>query len=307
MTPVLLKTRHECSLIDLTNLTMAGFLILLYLLALPGLPHPYLSLALYMFLILLVGSTVLLREHFRGRRFTPLLIFTLTVLFLFIAFESLGLTLSHVNPRRYDWFMVAVDHALLGVHPTLWLEPFIRPWATELLYIFYALYFPLPVILLVWMLQKRRYQRVSDGIFRYLICYYGAYATYFLLPVRGPRFELTALHAVPLKGLYLSEPVRRIIDFLEPNKLDAFPSLHAAILGITVILAFRENRVLFRWFMGCGLGILVSLVYLRYHYVVDVIAGLIWAAVSWYFGGWVAGRFGAVLAPHFGEGSGCLS
>jgi len=307
MTPALLKPRHGYSLIDLTNLTMTGFLIFLYLLALPALPHPYLSLVLYMFLILLVGSTVLLREQYIGRRFTPLLIFTLTVLFLFTAFESLGLTLSYVNPRRYDWFMLAADHALFGVHPTLWLEPVIRPWATELMYLFYAFYFPMPVILLVWMLQKRRYQSVSDGIFRYLLCYYGAYAIYFLVPVRGPRFELTTLHEVPLRGLCLSEPIRRIIDFLEPNKLDAFPSLHAAILGVTVILAFRENRTLFMWFMGCGLGILVSLVYLRYHYVVDVIAGLIWAAASWYLGGWLAGRFGSGLAPHFGQRNGCLS
>ncbi|MDT8396331.1 MAG: phosphatase PAP2 family protein [bacterium] len=289
------------SLIDLTNLLMAGFLLVFYFLALPRIPNPLQAPAWYLILVLLVESSVRVRERYDGRRLAPPLIFLLTVLFLFVAFESIALTLPHFNPRRYDWLMAAADHTLFGLHPTVWLEGFSSPVLTEALYILYAFYFPMPVILLGWMLARGRYRAVSDGVFRYLLCYYGAYVAYFLVPVQGPRFYLAHLQGDRLSGLFLSEPIRKLIDLLEPNKLDAFPSLHAAILLVTLMLAFRENRAMFRWFLGCGVGILVSLVYLRYHYVVDLIAGLVWAVAGWHLGGWIIRKCGAGLAPHFGE------
>ncbi len=296
------RALRQHSPVDLLNLGMVG---ILFGFSLPALRKPALLPAvipLYLFLVALVESTVLLRKSrgpIRGRRSA---IFLLTVLFLFTAFESLALTLPSFNPLRYDGVMAAADWALFGNHPTVFLERFAHPALTEILYVLYAFYFPMPVILLVWMLRKERLGAAADGTLRYLVCYYGAYMTYFFIPVRGPRFHLAHLQGEPLTGLLLSEPLRRFIDLLEPNKLDAFPSLHAAILLVTLLLAYRENRSLFRWFAVPGAGIFVSLVYLRYHYVVDVLAGLVWGWVSWRIGGWVTGRFGPGLAPHFGEG-----
>ena len=289
------------SLIDLTNLLMVGVLFLFYLFALQDLPNLLLAPFLYLFLILMVESTVFLRGRFRGRSLAAPLVFLLTVLFLFVAFESLALTLPYFNPQRYDWLMTAADHALFGFHPTIWLEGVIHPALTEGMYILYAFYFPMPVILLGWMLARRRYRAVSDGVFRYLLCYYGAYVVYFFVPVQGPRFHLANLQSVELTGWLLSDPIRGLIDLFEPNKLDAFPSLHAAILLVTLILAFRENKAMFRWFLGIGSGILVSLVYLRYHYFVDVVAGLAWGWVSWWLGGRLSNRYNSAMASHFGD------
>src|SRR5205085_1117485 len=82
------------------------------------------------------------------------------------------------------------------------------------------------------------------AILALLVCYYGAYACYFALPALGPRFHLPAL-AAPPTGVVLAEPIRRLIDVLEPNKLDCFPSLHAAILFVTMAVARRETPPLF--------------------------------------------------------------
>jgi len=40
---------------------------------------------------------------------------------------------------------------------------------------------------------------------------------------------------------------------------------------------FRLHRKTFRWLLPFGIGIIVSTVYLRYHYVVDVVAGALLA------------------------------
>jgi membrane-associated phospholipid phosphatase len=271
------------------------------LLSLPHLAHPAAAWILYLFLILTVEAGVVARGRCRQSALLSSVLFCLTVLFLFAAFESLALTLPYFNSHRYDGLMAAADRSLLGVDPTLFLEKFTHPAITEVLYVLYAFYFPMPVILLVWMLRRGRLSAAADGTLRYLVCYYGAYIAYFFIPVRGPRFYLAHLQGEPLTGLLLSEPIRRLIDLLEPNKLDAFPSLHAAILLITLILAFRENRTMFRWFLALGAGIVVSLVYLRYHYLADVLAGLLWGAASWWLGGLAGRKFGPALAAHYGE------
>jgi membrane-associated phospholipid phosphatase len=100
--------------------------------------------------------------------------------------------------------------------------------------------------------------------------------------------------------VFLAEPVRRLIDALEPNKLDAFPSLHAAILLVTMVAARAESRRLFRAFLPVAVGITVSLVYLGYHWVVDVVAGFLWAPFAIWLSGLLARRLEGRCPPHFG-------
>jgi membrane-associated phospholipid phosphatase len=49
-----------------------------------------------------------------------------------------------------------------------------------------------------------------------------------------------------------------------------------------------------------AIGITVSLVYCRYHYVTDVIAGIAWALIAYRIAVWVYPRVRARSAPHFG-------
>jgi membrane-associated phospholipid phosphatase len=195
--------------------------------------------------------------------------------------------------------MANIDHALLGVNPTVWIEQWAQPLLTDVLYLFYFFYFPMPLIMLGWMYAKGKLQEAEESFFLYLFCYYGAYILYFFIPVEGPRFYLNGLQNVALDGVVLSEPIRRLIDTLEPNKLDAFPSLHAAILTMTMLLTYRHNRKLFHAFIPCAIGITVSLVYLRYHYVIDVIVGFVWAIMSYQFAGKVYRSVRPALVPHF--------
>jgi hypothetical protein len=42
--------------------------------------------------------------------------------------------------RDYDPLLIAIDHALFGVHPTQWLAQFANPLSTEILQIAYSLF-----------------------------------------------------------------------------------------------------------------------------------------------------------------------
>jgi membrane-associated phospholipid phosphatase len=53
-----------------------------------------------------------------------------------------------------------------------------------------------------------------------------------------------------------------------------FPSGHTMIAAAVLIVAFRRARRLFWFLLPVGIGLIVSTVYCRYHYLVDVLAGL---------------------------------
>src|SRR5712691_3532477 len=112
-------------------------------------------------------------------------------------------------------------------------------------------------------------------MYRYSIYYF----LYFLTPARGPRFYLAAYHTLPLTGLWLTTPLQAILDALEGIQRDAFPSGHTAIAIIVLAMAARYQRRLFSPLMGIAVSLMISTVYLRYRYAIDVIAGVLLAVL----------------------------
>jgi membrane-associated phospholipid phosphatase len=55
---------------------------------------------------------------------------------------------------------------------------------------------------------------------------------------------------------------------------DAFPSGHALLSMIVIVMSWRLHRPTFRVVVGPALGCVVATMALRYHYVVDVAASL---------------------------------
>jgi membrane-associated phospholipid phosphatase len=189
----------------------------------------------------------------------------------------------------------------LGVYPTVWIEKFINPFLTELMYIFYFLYFPIPLILLGLMYKNSSLKKIEEYIIVYLVCYYGAYLSYFIFPVHGPRFYLADIQNVKLEGLYFTSLITGVIDLVEKNKLDCFPSLHTSILLVTLYLSYFYSKKLFYIYLPLAFGILISLIYCRYHYFIDIIAGFIWAVLSVYLGKFSYNRLSKNFIFHFGE------
>ena len=77
--------------------------------------------------------------------------------------------------------------------------------------------------------------------------------------------------------------IQETLNALENTKTDAFPSGHTAVALMTLYYAgkFRE-RVLVALLIPAIAGLIVSTVYLRYHYVIDVSAGIALTALTVY-------------------------
>lgn len=290
---------QNLSIIDLINLGFLGILFIILILAFNKTPYRYNLSFFYSGLLAFLFLLSRLRGPEQNESWRIFIMFIYPVIFLFSIFESFFMLLPYFNSGRYDQIMANIDFSLLGVNPTVWIEQLVHPLLTEILYILYFFYFPMPLIVLGWMYKNGYFREIERSLFIFFICYFGAYISYFLIPVQGPRYFLADLQTVGLNGYILSEPIRNLINYMEPNKLDAFPSLHAAILLITMIVARRNNKKMYNFFIPVAVGITVSLVYLRYHYIIDVIVGFVWAVFVWLAGGKVYDKYKTNFNFHF--------
>jgi membrane-associated phospholipid phosphatase len=235
-------------------------------------------------------------ERLVGAR--AVVLFAAPVVVLFLVFESLFVLIPAVRSVRYDDVFAGADRAMLGVDATVWMEQWNTPWLDELFHVSYFLYFPMPLVALVWLFAKGRRADVERVLFVFLCCYYPSYLIYVAWPAEGPQHWLRDRHTVELQGVLLTQPIRTLVATLEPSKVDAFPSVHAAILTTTMITAWWYVRRVFWCFVPLAACIFVSLIYTRHHYVIDVIAGVAIAATTAWAAVRLFPRWWPTLARH---------
>lgn len=205
-----------------------------------------------------------------------------------------------------DVHFIAMDQYLFGFQPCLKLmQAWPHLWVSE---VFYASYFSYYVMIvgvgLALFLQSRQhfFHYVSVNSFVFYVCY----LTYIILPVMGPRaffreldgFQLPEAVAAMAGDPSYPEAVQGGIffqlmawiyrNFESPGA--AFPSSHVAIALCTVWFSFRYLRII-RWpHFVVGVLLCIATVYCRYHYVVDVVAGVVTMAALVPLGDWLYRR-----------------
>ena len=195
------------------------------------------------------------------------------ILFVILIYESLGDLIQYLQPD-IDPRLIQIDFSMFGVHPTLWMEQWIVPWLTDILSLAYLSYYFIPVVLIAVLYLKGRMMEFDRAIFVLAFGYYVSFIGYILFPAVGPRYALTHLYSVPLEGSFITDFVRDGLNALEHNKRDCMPSGHTQIVLIALYLAHRHEKILFYIFLPIICALILSTVYLRYHYVIDLFAGV---------------------------------
>ena len=194
--------------------------------------------------------------------------------FLIVVFLESRKLIPLVNPHDLDSLFIRIDRVLfLGHDPTVLLERITCPVLSEILQISYASFYFLPfsLCLILYLARPRIEFHISASTI--LLGFYLSYLGYYLLPAIGPRFTLDHLQAFPLSGVLLFDVVRGMLDQAEGVMRDCCPSGHVMISLLTVLLARRYARGFFPAAFVWAVLIILSTVYLRYHYVVDLAAG----------------------------------
>lgn len=192
----------------------------------------------------------------------------------------------------YDSLLIAADRYLFGTDPTVWIGQFSSPLLTEYLQICYFLFYLLPVLQAVELWRRGDLELLASFARAMAFCYFISYLLYFLMPAIGPRFTLHTFEAIgrELPGLLVTDVLRSLVDAgggippgsLEPARWvnrDCMPSGHTMLTITNIVLAFRNRSRLCWLFVIIGGSLVFSTVYLRYHYVVDVLVGALLVVV----------------------------
>jgi membrane-associated phospholipid phosphatase len=226
-----------------------------------------------------------------------------------IFFKAAEFIAFPLHGHDFDSMLILVDRMLcFGANPTVWLYQHIPivPAFVEYLQICYSLFYFLPLALAVELYRNRSENDSLQTVF--FVVLYGfliSYVSYFFFPSVGPRFTLHdfTLTSKELPGIFATNWLRDFLNLGENIKpgmplaeslrvvtRDAFPSGHSEVTILTVILAFKF-RARLRWPLAIVGGSLVfSTVYLRYHYVIDVLAGALLAMFVLYSWEWLRDR-----------------
>ena len=281
--------KRGLSVIDLLNTVFIFVIFIFYLVSLPRNPYTFLPVVVLGFSFFLVWLSIKLRKKQKdhpprtfGDKLGKIFLNFYPLIFMFVIFESFFMILPYFNPHDYDRQLAQLDYRMFGVYPTVWIEQWVRPWLTDLMYLVYFVYYPFPLVILVYLYRKRQFTALDRSVFILLVVNYGAYITYFFVPTMGPRFyePVMQLQTKALNGIFLAVPIRNFIHIFEPNKFDAFPSLHIATSLTTLIIMAKYNKKMFLIFIPLIIGIFVAVIYCRFHYVVDVFAGIVWTIVA---------------------------
>src|SRR6266571_8976555 len=228
----------------------------------------------------LIGAVLLIAKHrppahSPNRAFARFLGGWYPVILIAITYKELTYLIPGIHPGDFDSTLAAIDHRMFGVHPTVWLERITWAPLTEVLQLTYSTYYFLPTILAAVLWRNRQFDLYYFLVFIIVSGMYLSYLGYIAVPAIGPRFlaEIASEQTKPLTGVFVFQTVRDALDRAEQITRDCFPSGHTELTLLVLFYARTFHRKVFWFLMPLGTGVIVSTVYLRYHYVIDVVAG----------------------------------
>jgi hypothetical protein len=201
---------------------------------------------------------------------------------MFILYGSLAHVAFAAIPWSADAWLNELDQALfLGHSPALVLEPLATPARVEVMSVIYGLFIPFLHLGIMNGLLKRSgpdRERFLDG---FALIYGLSFLGYLFLPAKGPIDFLAGAFESPLQGGVVYGLIVKSVDSVG-GPHGAVPSLH---IGASLYLCVMEIHLGRKrgWWALPFVGLLYfATVFLRYHYVIDLLAGTYLALAAVY-------------------------
>lgn len=288
----LAETREACGAFEWITFGYLGWLLAVFVICRRNIAHPNLHFALH--LTAAIAILALARAAARSdnavvqfvRHWYPL------PLYLWL-FEELTGIVHAFFPVWFDRFFIEFDYNLAGVHPSVWLARYANPALNDFMQFAYLTYFLYLVILPAILYFNRERLAFWTVMACTAIGNYSIYVIALLIPVESPFHALAALQTKELTG----GPVTAVINLIERfGRVHgaAFPSAHVAGSMVAILASWRCRRWLFWICLPFFISMCVATVYGRYHYVADVLAGLVVGTVGFLAGSHLMRHRGAL-------------
>lgn len=206
--------------------------------------------------------------------------------------------LNRILPNLDPWF-ATLDQRLFGCQPALlFAQMWSHPVFSELMYLGYSSYYFLVAVVTSYYFAKR-YDEFLRTAYVIIASFFAFYVIFVVLPVTGPQFyylaagiDNIARGVFPNVGDYFMThdemltmpgyqdgPFYQFINVAHAageRPTAAFPSSHVGITLVLLLLAWRSGSGrLFFCVLPFFLLMCLATVYIRAHYAIDVVAGIV--------------------------------
>lgn len=211
------------------------------------------------------------------RHWYPIFLFT-------FLYEETRYLVHLIFPGFFDPWINYLELTLLGTYPTIFLERFSFPLLNEyFLMAYFSYYFILPVAGIA-LYFSHKLKEFNSLVLASAIAFYISYLGFIFFPVEGPRCALASLHQTPLKG-FIFVPLAQWVIKVAGLHGGCMPSSHVAVTFVVLIFSYKYTRKLFYILGPLILSLFAGTVWGRFHYVSDVIAGILVGVLSLYLAG----------------------
>jgi membrane-associated phospholipid phosphatase len=272
----------------LRELAPQDFIVFVYLIVLngavwhaPGGPARNFGLASVSGLLVLHAVTMLAirTRWFSHRFFMPLIYRIVTYGCVQVTYFMFATLLPLVNSRALDHELYQFDLTYFGVEPAVYLDRFVNPTTTEWFAFFYFSYFlVLALHVLPILFGSRNSRALAEFALGMIIMFCIGHTTYMLVPGYGPYKAMPHIFEHQLSSGIWWNTTTDLVARSGAQK-DIFPSLHTAAPMFLVLFSYHRRAELpfkYTWPVVAffALNIMIATMFLRWHYVIDVIAGL---------------------------------
>ena len=232
-------------------------------------PH-FVTRALILILIVCLSG---LAHKFQTNKLVLFLRNLYPLLFLGFFYTETSCLKNIIFSENLDLYFFNAEQSLWNCQPSIEFSRVMgQGWFNELMNLCYFSYYLLiSVVCIVLYLKKQSLSQKS--IFVVILSFYLYYIIFAILPVVGPQYYLTNLPDTT-PPYFFGKLMHHIIVNLE-QPTGAFPSSHVGIAIIIAYVAYKHLKKIFFIILPFVVGICFATVYVKAHYVIDVIAGLI--------------------------------
>jgi hypothetical protein len=211
------------------------------------------------------------------------LVYRFTVfLAVFLSYFLLRDILPAVSSRAIDADILAFDMSVFRVEPSLAWDKFVTPATTEWFAFFYfGYFFLLTAHIFPIMLGAKDVDLLAHFSLGIFIVFCTGHLVYMLVPGYGPHQFLAGQFQHELSGGVFWSLVKEAVDAGGAQK-DIFPSLHTAAPTFFAAFSFyhrKKKPFKYTWPIVAFFAsqIICATMFLRWHYLVDILAGLVLA------------------------------
>jgi PAP2 superfamily protein len=199
-----------------------------------------------------------------------------------LSYFALRAFLPNVNPRSLDGQLHQLDLTFFGLEPAVAMQHWVSHATSEWFAFFYYGYFfvlGLHIIPILFFMRDSRLMAEFTLGMQLVICV--GQSLYMLVPGFGPALGMPHLFDGQLPPGVWWNLVGQLVSSAGAQK-DIFPSVHTAAPTFILLFSFHNRRHLpfrytwpFVWFFS--FNIIIATMFLRWHWIVDIVAGLMLA------------------------------